>query len=142
MFFLVLVVVPWLRGNRPLASAFLRETGERFRAVAWTCLGVLLVTGTFNLWIRGVRFADFASREWRASAFGQTVLWKLGAVGVVLLVSAYHDFFVGPRATTAEAGSIEAEALRRRASVLGRLNAALALFIVAAAVAIVRGQPW
>ena len=35
MFFLVLVVVPWLRrGNeRQDAATFLQETGERFRAV-------------------------------------------------------------------------------------------------------------
>lgn len=143
MFFLVLVVVPWLRrGDRELASRFLRETGERFRSVAWVCLGVLVVTGTFNLFVRGVRLADFADPAWRASSFGQTVLWKLGAVTVVLVVSAYHDFVVGPRAAAVDASSSVAESLRKRASLLGRLNAALALFIVAAAVTLVRGWPW
>ena len=59
MFFLVLVVVPWLRkGEGSNAAVFLRETGERFRSVGWACFGLLLVTGTFNLWVRGVRVSD------------------------------------------------------------------------------------
>lgn len=56
MLFLVLVVVPWLRkGGGTDAAVFLRETGERFRSVGWGCFFVLLITGTFNLWFRGVR---------------------------------------------------------------------------------------
>lgn len=146
MFFLVLVVVPWLRsGDRAGAATFLRETGERFRTVGWTCFAVLLVTGTFNLWTRGVRFGDFARPAWRASPFGKAVLWKLGVFAIVLLVSAYHDFLIGPRATRAlgeDPRSALAERLRRRASLLGRLNALLALVLVAIAVILVRGWPW
>lgn len=49
MLFLVLVIVPWLRrGGRADPALFLRETGERFRNVGWTCFGLLLVTGTFT----------------------------------------------------------------------------------------------
>ena len=81
MLFLVLVVVPWLRrGESAMAGAFLRETGQRFRTVGWTCFAVLLATGTFNLWYRGVRLADFAQPAWRASHFGTAVQLKLGRV--------------------------------------------------------------
>jgi len=146
MFFLVLVVVPWLRrGGRAGAAAFLRETGERFRSVGWACFAIVLATGSFNLWVRGVRLGDFLSPAWRATPFGRAVLWKLGVFAVVLVVSAYHDFVIGPRATRAigaEPRSAEAEALRRRASLLGRINAALALVLVALAVILVRGWPW
>ena len=79
MFFLVLVVVPWLRaGNRANAGAFLRETGQRFRSVGWTCFAILTLTGTFNLYARGVRLGDFVRPEWLASPFGRSVLSKLG----------------------------------------------------------------
>lgn len=146
MFFLVLVVVPWLRrGDRAGAALFLRETGERFRNVGWTCFGILLVTGSFNLWARGVRFFDFVSPEWQASPFGRTVLLKLGTFALVLIVSALHDFFVGPRATVAisrDPQSAEARSLRRRASLFGRANVLLALVLVALGVMIVRGVPW
>ncbi|MCA9675811.1 MAG: DUF4149 domain-containing protein [Kofleriaceae bacterium] len=146
MLFLVLVVVPWLRrGDRATAAAFLRDTGTRFRDVGWTCFGVILATGTFNLWVRGVRIADLARPSWRASPFGKAVLWKLAVFALVLVVSAYHDFVIGPRATAAlrdAPGSVAAERLRRRASWLGRLDAVLALILVALAVILVRGWPW
>lgn len=147
MLFLVLVVVPWLRsGARMDAARFLRETGERFRNVGWACFVVLLVTGTFNLWVRGVRLSDFVRSEWLQSPFGKTVLVKLGAFALVLLVSAIHDFYVGPRATQAIAAagrdSSQAQVERRRASLLGRINVLLALVLVVAGVMLVRGVPW
>lgn len=146
MLFLVLVVVPWLRsGARTNAGLFLKETGERFRTVGWVCFGVLLVTGTFNLWFRGVRLSDFARPEWLTSPFGKTVLVKLGAFAFVLLVSAIHDFVVGPQATrllTADPDSSAARQTRRRASLLGRCNVLLGLVLVAAGVLLVRGAAW
>ncbi|HEY6722455.1 MAG TPA: DUF4149 domain-containing protein [Polyangiaceae bacterium] len=146
MLFLVLVVVPWLRrGGRTDAAIFLRETGERFRNVGWICFGLLLITGTFNLWVRGVRLSDFGRAEWLESSFGKTVLVKLGAFLVVLVVSALHDFVVGPRATkaiAADARSTDARQQRRRASMLGRINVVLAIVLVAAGVVLVRGTPW
>ncbi|MBK8697276.1 MAG: CopD family protein [Deltaproteobacteria bacterium] len=146
MFFLVLVVVPWLRaGNRANAGAFLRETGQRFRSVGWSCFAILTVTGTFNLYVRGVRLGDFTRPEWLASPFGRSVLYKLGLFALVLVVSAVHDFSVGPRASVAiqrDPGSPEAERLRRQASLMGRGNVLLALALVAVAVTLVRGSPW
>jgi uncharacterized membrane protein len=146
MLFLVLVVVPWLRrGGREHAGAFLRATGRRFRTVGWGCFVVLALTGTFNLWMRGVRLTDFVRPEWLASPFGRAVLSKLGVFVAILIVSAAHDFVVGPRATSAIAASprsSEVENLRRQASVLGRANAFFALVIVALAVMVVRGAPW
>ena len=145
IFFIVLVVVPWLRkGGRAGAGTFLRETGARFRSVGWACFAVLAVTGTFNLWIRGVRPRFFLDPDWLASSFGRTVTLKLGVFAVVLIISVVHDFIVGPRATAVlerDAGSPEAARLRRIASLLGRANALLALALLAIAVALVRGWP-
>jgi putative copper export protein len=108
MLFLVLVVVPWLRRGDPAsAGKMLRETGARFRNVGWVCFGLLLLTGTFNLWVRGVRLPDFTRTEWLSSGFGGTVVAKLALFAGVLVVSVVHDFFVGPRAT--------AELARRKA---------------------------
>lgn len=143
MLFLVLVVVPWLRsGERADAAALLRETGGRFSKVAWVCFGVLLVTGGFNLWMRGVRLANFADSAWLASPFAHVLFTKLGLFVVMLCVSAWHDFVLGPRAVTAiarDARSAEARTLRRRASLIGRLNLLLALALVACGVMLVRG---
>jgi len=145
MAFVVLVVVPWLRrGGRADAARFLRETGERFRNVGWTCFAIVVLTGSYNLWFRGVVWSDLTTASWLLSPFGKTVVFKLATFGLVLLISAVHDFVVGPRATLAIAedpASRETQVLRRSASILGRVNVALALLLVAAGVMIVRGPP-
>lgn len=145
MFFLMLVVVPWLRGrDRASAALFLRETGARFRTIGWACFAILLVTGSFNLWVRGVRFASFVDPTWLGSSFGHIVVLKLSLFVAVLALSAVHDFVHGPRATRAiqaDPRSAQSERLRKVASQLGRLNAVLALMLVLLAVAIVRGSP-
>jgi uncharacterized membrane protein len=145
MFFLVLVVVPWLRGrDRATAATFLRETGTRFRNVAWTCFAVLLTTGIANLWMRGVRLENFADSEWLSSPFGHAVVCKLAVFVLALVISAVHDFVVGPRAALAveqDPRSADAESLRRQASWLGRVNVLLALLLVALGVILVRGWP-
>lgn len=146
MFFLILVVVPWLRrGNRAAAGTLLRDTGRRFRTVGWACLVTLLATGSVNLWLRRVRPVDFTRPEWLESPFGRAVLLKLTLFAVVLVLSAAHDFVIGPRATgamEADPGGPEALRLRRWASWMGRANALLALALVFLGVVLVRGWPW
>lgn len=145
MFFLMLVVVPWLRqGDRALAASVLRATGTRFRNVGWACFAIVFITGSFNLWMRGVRLENFVQLEWLRSGFGAAVVLKLALFVVVLTLSAFHDFVLGPmaaRAVEANPRSTEAEALRKRASWMGRGTAVLALVLVALAVVIVRGWP-
>lgn len=145
-FFLMLVVVPWLRtGDRAQAGKLLRETGPRFRDVGWVCFAILLVTGTYNLYVRGVRFGSFVDDVWLGSAFGRAVLVKLGVFALVLVVSAVHDFSLGPRASVEverDPRAPEAEALRKKASMLGRLNVLFALVLVGVGVVLVRGWPW
>lgn len=149
LFFVVLVVVPWLRGGAGGSAAevgrFLSATGERFRVVGWLCFGVVLVTGSYNLWVRGVRPAHLVDPAWWGTSFGSAVGLKLGVFALVVLVSLVHDFRVGPRATVAMRelpDSAHTRSLRRAASWLGRLNGLLALILVALGVVIVRGWPW
>lgn len=147
MLFLVLVVVPWMRSGegRIDAAKFLRETGRRFRNIGWTCFAVLVLTGSFALWMRGVRLASFTNEDWLASSFGRIVLIKLTVFATVLGISLMHDLVVGPRATTAIAAdprSPETAALRSQASRLARVNVLLALVLVALGDLLVRGWPW
>lgn len=145
MFFLTLVAVPWMRhGDRMLAMRFLRESSGNLRNLGWASFAVVLVTGTFNLYVRGVTFASFADAEWRSSPFGKTVLLKLAVFTVVVLMSAVHDFRIGPAATAAMGAQdpVAAEKMRRTASIMGRTNFLLALILVALGVMIVRGMPF
>jgi uncharacterized membrane protein len=143
--FVVLIVVPYLRsGDRAVAARVLSATGRRFRTVGWVCFGLILVTGTFNLWSRGVRLENFVDRAWLATPFAHAVVAKLSVFTLVLAVSAVHDFWLGPRATALlerRGPSDEAARMRRHASLLGRANALLALLLVALGVILVRGWP-
>jgi putative copper resistance protein D len=144
MVFLVLVVVPITRRLEPrgLAVSLIAQSGRRFRRVGWGCLGILLVSGAFNLGSRGFGWEDVVSGHIFTGAFGHVLGMKLLLVFIALVLSAVHDFFVGPRATAAAQaapGSPEATRLRRWASWLGRLNLLLALAAIALAVTLVRG---
>jgi len=88
----VAAVMPYFR-HRPEAerAAFLSWFGPRFESVSWICLAILVLTGTFNLWIRGVQLSDFSRPEWRATAFGQLLQWKLALVALVTVLSATHS---------------------------------------------------
>jgi putative copper resistance protein D len=146
MLFLALAVVPLLR--RPeyqgIAAPLVHWLGVRFRWVGWICLGLLVLSGTFNLIYRGYGWDDvWSGRLWQGP-FGQALGIKLFLVAVILVLSAVHDFRIGPRATAlwqANPASAEARRLRRQASWIGRLNLILALIVVALAVILVRGWP-
>jgi uncharacterized membrane protein len=144
MVFLALVVVPITRRpeHQRIAISLISQTGRRFRWVGWGCLIVLLLSGTVNLAYRGFGWAEVWNGHLFTGLFGHTLAIKLFCVALILLLSAVHDFVVGPRATAvgqAAPGSSEAIRLRRQASWIGRVNLLLALVVVALGVALVRG---
>lgn len=145
MIFLGVVLVPVLRQRRGTGdyAELISRTGTRFRNVGWVCLGILVVTGFVNVG-RWVDHSRLASAELWASPWGRILAVKLAFVAVALLLSAVHDFIVGPRATRVlrEApGSEQAGRLRRLAGRMGRANLLVAVLIVALGIMLVRGLP-
>lgn len=141
-FFLAAVGAPVLRRVEPpaLRADLFRRLGARFRAVGWVAIGVLLATGALNLKLRGLLDADtlFDAGFW-GRPYGRTLGWKLALVAAMLALSVLHDFVLGPRASRLAPGSPEAQAARRRAAWLARINAALGVALVAVAVRLARG---
>ncbi|MBI5096420.1 MAG: DUF4149 domain-containing protein [Nitrospirae bacterium] len=140
MVFLSIILVPVSR--RPeyhgVASSLIHGTGVRFRTVGWICLGALLLTGMFNLHYRGIGWTVLGGGD----AYGLVLAMKLLLVLVIFLISALHDFLIGPRAMRlwqADSSSPESRRLRRLASLMGRSNLVLALLAAAFGVLIVRG---
>lgn len=145
MLFLPLVIVPATRGLPPTERAALFSVvGRRFRAVGWTCIGLLLVTGTINASYRIAWASLFSSALW-TSTFGLTLAAKLSVVAILLALSVYHDFFIGPRSVRLmqqAPASADAQRVRHLAARIGRIEAILALSVVALAVMLVRGLPF
>ena len=143
MFFLGVVGAPALRAVEPAAvrQRIFQELGIRFRSVGWWAIGVLLVTGTLNLYFRGWLHWDgvLGSSHFWSTAVGHALAFKLLAVTAMIVVSSIHDFVLGPRAGRAAPGSPQAISLRIHAAHLARLNALLGLVVVIAAVLLARG---
>jgi copper resistance protein D len=117
MLFIALILVPVIRRvpDPLLRLDLISQTGKRFRTVGWIALGLLVATGAVIL----------LRRPWllRAPAFQA----KAGLVLLTLVLSALHDFVLGPRA-----GKLppSATAPRRRLTWIARLNVLVVLTIV------------
>lgn len=116
MLFIALVLVPVTRQleDAALRTRLVQAAGQRFRAVAWIALALLLASGLLNLWLRPYLL-------WMPR-----LQWKLGLVIVALGLAGIHDFVLGPRAGLPGADP----SLRARASWMARLNVLVVLAIV------------
>ena len=140
LFFFALVGAPVLRRIEPAAlrASLFQQLGERFRAVGWAAIAVLLVTGVINLYFRSLLDRDLVNAAFWGTRFGRILGVKLAAILGMLMLQVFHDFHLGPAAGRASAGSHEAIRLRRRAALVARFSALLGLLILVTAVFLVR----
>lgn len=142
--FMVLVVVPLLRKKelKDKAALLVDKVGVQFRWVGWVSLILLLITGILLLGFRGYHWSDlWTGTIWQGS-FGHILAVKLLFVALIYLISAIHDFYIGPKATELwqkEPDSPKVKILRKAASWIGRLNLIFALIVVFEAISLVRG---
>jgi uncharacterized membrane protein len=124
MLFIALVLVPAARRleDPALRTRLVHDVGLRFRTIGWVAIGVLVVTGLLNLWMHPVLLS--------ASRFH----WKVGLVVLALILSAFHDFVLGPRAGAPGADP----SARVRASWIARINVLVVLAIVALGLSLFR----
>ena len=94
-----------------MRTRLVQETGRRFRTVGWIALTVLVVTGLLILSMHPFLLSS------------PRLQWKLGLVGLALILSAFHDFVLGPRAGAPGADP----SARVRASWVARVNVVVVL---------------
>ena len=116
MLFVALVLVPVTRRleDAALRARLFHAVGLRFRAVGWIALGVLVATGVVHLWRHPFLLASPRFHV------------KLGLVALALILSALHDFILGPRAGAPGADP----AARVLASWVARANVLVVLAVV------------
>jgi uncharacterized membrane protein len=92
MLFLSLVAVPVLRRvDSPLVRRDLfRAMAQRFRALVWICIVILILTGIGNV----VSYGNTAA----GSPYMKVLHSKLGLVAALVGLGLLHDFVIGPRA--------------------------------------------
>ena len=109
--------------------------------MGWIALTTLVVTGVFNVTMRGYSVGQLLNGEAFTGRWGATLALKLSLVALIVLMSGVHDFWLGPRATRLARENAPAEVRetsRRVASWMGRTTFLLALAVVALAVTLVR----
>jgi copper resistance protein D len=143
MFFIALVAVPILRKIEPPAkrSEILSVTAKRFRVLSWIAISVLLVTGVINAINRGVTMDLISTGGLLSSHFGKVLIVKVILVLIMVVLSAIHDFILGPQLTNLISSSLhnpdslQSLKIRRRyVSWLARTNVMLGILVVACAV--------
>ena len=143
MFFISLVLVPSLRKLEPpiKRTEILSATGRRFSLVSWTAILVLLVTGVINSVNRGITIHIISSGKLFSSQFGMILTIKVSLVLVMILISAIHDFILGPKLiklSKLDRPSPDSTKFlgkkRKVVSWLARINAVIGIIVVACAV--------
>ncbi|MCH7745886.1 MAG: DUF4149 domain-containing protein [Chloroflexi bacterium] len=147
--FLIMVMVPLSRReieSPAQAARLLGQVGRRFRSVAWASIVLLVLSGLFiatEQW--GVKLSDFSGGG--SGRFIQILQAKMGIVVLIIVLSAVHDFVLGPRVTRQlegmrEAGDASAATQSSRKTLvwLARVNLLLVLIVVALAVTLTRGS--
>jgi uncharacterized membrane protein len=143
MFFIGLVMVPALRNLEPPQerTEALSNAAKRFRTLSWIAIPVLLITGVLNAMNRGITLEMISNGSLFQSYFGKILTVKVMLVFLMLILSAIHDFFLGPRLTEIMTGTTagiydsgKIKSYRIYVSWLARFNALLGILVVACAV--------
>ena len=94
MLFLPLVLLPGIK-NHPDRRNLLMATGLKFRFYGYIVLALMLITGLLNIYFRSINFSwQFFTESW----YGRLVSLKLLLFVLMILVSLFHDLFVGRKA--------------------------------------------
>ena len=119
----------------------LRQSGQRLRIFAWFAFLMLFLSGSFNV-IHRYGIEAIATKGFWSSGTGFLLAIKLMLFLLIIIISFYHDFIVGPKAAAlseAKPDSTQVRKLRKRAAFCGVLNILLGVIIIILAVMIVRG---
>jgi putative copper export protein len=112
--FLVAVAVPYARSlGEARRTEVAAAIGRRFRPVAWTAMAGLVLSGLYMLQKLGYLDAGLLS-----SPDGRLMFAKLILVALLIALSAFHDFVLGPRLERGEPTSSTFVVLARASGVL------------------------
>lgn len=139
--FMGMVAVPAAKKlDDGLRRQLLDDLGRRFRPMGWTALGLLVATGIYLMWHWGATVGTVLDLSFFEHGHTQKLGYKLVLVGMMLVVSGLHDFWLGPRATREGRSPEEIARDRKWAGMLGRGTGILVILIVVLAVFVAR--PW
>jgi putative copper export protein len=117
MLFLPMVLLPAIK-NHPDRKNLLMLTGLKFRFFGYIILGLLLLTGISNMFLRGI---DVSWKFLVISRYGKLVITKLVLFLCMLTVSLIHDVQARKR--------LSSEEEKRRFKIIARWSGRILLII-------------
>jgi len=131
MLFLPFVLLPGIK-NDPNRKNLLMATGLKFRFYGYIVLAMMLITGLFNISLRGINFSfDF----FILTRYGQLVELKIILFVLMITISLMHDLIVGKKAIE----QMENQNIKLIARWTGRLLLLISLVMAYIGVIISRG---
>ncbi|HMB99096.1 MAG TPA: DUF4149 domain-containing protein [Balneolaceae bacterium] len=144
MLFTAMILVPASR--RPLFDGkrgeFFQIVGTLFSKSSWMIFVIMIITGIAALLGKGFSADQLMNIEFWRTAYGKILMSKLNIFVYVLLISAIHDFWLGPKAVRLMdemPGDKKTERYKKITSWVGRINLVLGLIILYYASSLVRG---
>ena len=138
MLFLILAFIPGVK-NHPDKIDLIANVSLKFRPAGSIVLALLLITGIYQLEIRGVQWTW---EYFTSSFFGKVAGLKILVFIGIVLISIVHDYYLGNLAIKAWKTNPENSAtlkLRNVSRMMGRIGFLLALLAVFLGVLLVRG---
>jgi uncharacterized membrane protein len=128
--FLVLVLLPITRqAMTPQESiSFHQKVGKRFQVIVWICVGILLMSGIFNVLNRGA-FTGYVFSD----SYFKILAVKMFFFFILLGLMALHSFVLVPRmASLAEKGAAPEELgrIRKKSVMVSAASLLIGLFIL------------
>ncbi len=145
--FLAFAALPFFKKRAPEQLLnFFEFCGKRLVGIGYTVFAILILTGTYSLHYR-FGLSSLMQKEFWLEGSGLLLFCKLLLFCTIILLSLWHDFFMGPKTLSVwrkvNAGERQntklLKKLRRHSALVGRLIGLLALGIIFLAVKIVRG---
>lgn len=95
MAFLTLIAAPSLKKlvSSEMQGMLYRDIGRRFKFVGWICIFILILTGPINIYHHVTSHHMIDDGE---NSFHSILVLKLGLVLIMILLSLFHDFVLGP----------------------------------------------
>ncbi|MDD3744770.1 MAG: hypothetical protein PHX54_14200 [Lentimicrobiaceae bacterium] len=138
MFFLILAFIPGIK-NHPEKTDLIANVSLKFRPAGSVVLALLLITGIYQLEVRGVQWSwAYFTGSFFGKAAGLKILVFIG----IVLISIFHDYYLGNLAIKAWKLNPEHEATRKLRNIsrmMGRIGFLLAVLAALLGVLLVRG---
>lgn len=146
VFLHIFAAAVWLGGTVLVILWYRNATDSRkalpvvFTNLTWLVFFILLVTGLYNLFVRGYSWYDLIGSEFWQGYFGETLMVKLITFCGVLVSTGVNHVYL--RKIFTEQNGDAADKLKQKALVVSYLSLTLGLCILFCAIMLVRGRPW